>query len=37
MPSELIDALKLAAGKETRRIDGRDYVLEFPIRECRFG
>jgi 3-oxoadipate CoA-transferase alpha subunit len=22
----------LAAGKETRRIDGRDYVLEFPIR-----
>jgi 3-oxoadipate CoA-transferase, alpha subunit len=23
---------KLAEGKETRRIDGRDYVLEFPIR-----
>jgi 3-oxoadipate CoA-transferase alpha subunit len=23
---------ELAAGKETRRIDGRDYVLEFPIR-----
>jgi len=22
----------LAAGKETRRIDGRDYVLEYPIR-----
>jgi 3-oxoadipate CoA-transferase alpha subunit len=23
---------RLAEGKETRRIDGRDYVLEFPIR-----
>jgi len=23
---------QLAAGKETRRIDGRDYVLEYPIR-----
>src|SRR5207249_3766394 len=31
MPSELIHAL-LAEGKETRKIDGRNYVLEFPIR-----
>src|SRR5690606_38852979 len=23
---------ELAAGKETRRIDGRDYVLEYPIK-----
>lgn len=23
---------ELASGKETRRIDGRDYVLEYPIR-----